>query len=76
MRPPTTRLLQPGVRQLIDEAAAPDPAAQANAKYQQAEALARPTDMPAIPMWYSTATVGWSDKVTNVKITAFGAIDF
>jgi oligopeptide transport system substrate-binding protein len=65
----------PEFDKLINEAAAQTDAAQANAKYQQAEALLA-NDMPAIPMWYSTATFGWSDKVTGVKITAFGTIDF
>jgi oligopeptide transport system substrate-binding protein len=59
---------------LVEAAAATDPAA-ANKKYQEAEALLA-DNMPAIPMWYSTATMGWSDKVTGVKITAFGTIDF
>ena len=58
---------------LSEAAAATDPAA-ANAKYQEAEALLA-ADMPAIPLWYGKATVGWSDKVTGVKITAFGTID-
>jgi oligopeptide transport system substrate-binding protein len=65
----------PEFDKLINEAAAQTDAAQANAKYQQAEALLA-NDMPAIPMWYSTATFGWSNKVTGVKITAFGTIDF
>ena len=65
----------PEFDKLLTEAAAATDAAQANAKYQQAEALLA-NDMPAIPMWYSTATFGWSDKVTGVKITAFGTIDF
>ena len=59
---------------LVEGAAAADPA-EANKKYQEAEALLA-NDFPAIPMWYSTATMGWSDKVTGVKITAFGTIDF
>ena len=58
---------------LSEAAAATDPAA-ANAKYQEAEALLA-ADMPAIPLWYGKATVGWSDKVTGVKITAFGTFD-
>ena len=64
----------PEFDKLIDDAAAATDPAQANAKYQQAEAILA-TDMPVIPMWYSTATFGWSTKVTNVKITAFGTID-
>ncbi len=58
---------------LVEGAAATDPAA-ANAKYQEAETLLA-QDMPAVPLWYGTTTIGWSDKVTNVKITAFGTID-
>ncbi|WP_392542834.1 ABC transporter substrate-binding protein [Oryzobacter telluris] len=58
---------------LVEGAAATDPAA-SNAKYQEAEALLA-QDMPAIPLWYGKTTMGWSDKVTGVKITAFGTID-
>ena len=58
---------------LTDAAAATDEAA-ANGLYQQAEALLA-ADMPSVPMWYGKATMGWSDKVTGVKITAFGTID-
>ncbi|HYH72181.1 MAG TPA: ABC transporter substrate-binding protein [Nocardioides sp.] len=58
---------------IVEGAAATDPAA-ANAKYQEAEALLA-QDMASIPMWYGKATMGWSDKVTGVKITAFGTID-
>ncbi|MGG5260039.1 peptide ABC transporter substrate-binding protein [Phycicoccus avicenniae] len=65
----------PEFDKLLGEAAAEQDAAAANTKYQQAEALLA-TDMPAIPMWYGKTTMGWSDKVTGVKITAFGTIDF
>jgi oligopeptide transport system substrate-binding protein len=58
---------------LVEGAAATDPA-QANTKYQEAEALLA-ADMPSIPMWYGKAVMGWSEKVTGVKITAFGTID-
>jgi oligopeptide transport system substrate-binding protein len=58
---------------LAEGAAAADPAA-ANAKYQEAEALLA-KDMASIPMWYGKTTMGWSDKVTGVKITPFGTID-
>ena len=60
---------------LLDEAAAETDAAASNAKYQEAEALLA-ADMPSIPMWYGKTTMGWSEKVTGVKITAFGTIDF
>jgi len=65
----------PEFDKLLNEAAAQTDATAANQKYQQAEALLA-QDMPAIPMWYGKTTMGWSNKVTNVKITAFGTIDF
>jgi oligopeptide transport system substrate-binding protein len=65
----------PEFDKLINEAAAQTDAAQANAKYQQAEALLA-NDMPAIPMWYYTTQFGWSTKVTGVTITPFGTIDY
>lgn len=61
--------------QLLKEAAAATDGAAANAKYQEAEGVLA-SDMASIPMWYSTAQFGWSNKVTNVKVTAFGTIDF
>jgi oligopeptide transport system substrate-binding protein len=64
----------PEFDKLLDQAAAETDPAKATADYQQAEALLA-NDMPAIPMWYSTASFGWSDKVTGVKSTAFGTID-
>ena len=65
----------PEFDKLINEAAAQTDPAEATKKYQEAEALLA-GDMPAIPVWYSTAQFGWSNKVTNVKVTAFGTIDF
>ncbi|MGZ4476168.1 MAG: peptide ABC transporter substrate-binding protein [Nocardioides sp.] len=64
----------PAFDKLIQDAAAQTDPAQANAKYQQAEALLA-TDMPAVPLWYYTTEFGYSNKVTNVKATAFGTID-
>lgn len=64
----------PEFDKLLTDAAAATDEAQANTLYQQAEALLA-ADMPSIPMWYGKATMGWSDKVTGVKITAFGTID-
>ncbi|WP_040160461.1 peptide ABC transporter substrate-binding protein [Mobilicoccus massiliensis] len=37
------------------------------AAYQEAEKMLA-ADMPAIPMWYYTATIGWSEKAGNVSI--------
>lgn len=64
----------PEFDKLLTEAAAATDSAEANKKYQEAEALLA-KDFPSIPMWYGKTTVGWSDKVTDVKITAFGTID-
>ena len=61
-------------KKLVDAAAATDEA-QANTLYQEAEAMLK-EDMPSIPTWYGKTTMGWSDKVKDVKITAFGTIDF
>ena len=65
----------PEFDKLLDEAAAATDEAQANTTYQQAEALLA-ADMPAIPMWYGKSQMGWSNRVTGVKITAFGTVDY
>lgn len=59
---------------LITQAAAAQSNDQANALYQQAEAQLG-QDMPTAPLWFAAAVVGWSDNVTNVKVTAFGTLD-
>ncbi|MEO6019477.1 MAG: ABC transporter substrate-binding protein [Knoellia sp.] len=59
---------------LAEAAAATDPAA-SNKAYQEAEAMLV-QDMASIPLWYGTTTMGWSDKVTNVKVTPFGVPDY
>jgi oligopeptide transport system substrate-binding protein len=59
---------------LTTEAAAAQSADEANALYQQAEAeLGK--DFPTAPLWYSSTTVGWSENVTDVQVTAFGTLD-
>jgi oligopeptide transport system substrate-binding protein len=40
-------------------------------KYQEAEKILV-NDMPAIPLWYSNSTGGYSKKVSNVKFDVFG----
>ncbi len=61
----------PKFEQLNRDAAAAETLEEANALYQQAEAeLAK--DMPTIPLWYTAEQVGWSDRVENVHMNAFG----
>jgi oligopeptide transport system substrate-binding protein len=52
-------------------AATPD---EANALYQEAEALLA-EDFPSMPMWTYSDTIGWSNRVTDVKMTPFGQLD-
>ncbi|WP_228488867.1 hypothetical protein [Raineyella fluvialis] len=50
-------------------------AAEANAKWQQAEqVLAK--DLPTIPLWSTTRPVVWSTNLTNVKVDPFGQPDY
>jgi len=57
------------------EAAAAPSLDEANSLYQQAEALLE-KDFPTAPLWYNKATAAWSDRVTDVKVNAFGVLDF
>jgi oligopeptide transport system substrate-binding protein len=59
---------------LTKAAAAPTPD-EANAIYQEAEALLA-RDLPNAPMFYYITTSAWSDRVTDVKVNAFGVLDF
>ena len=58
---------------LAQAAAAPTPD-EANALYQKAEAQLE-VDFPSMPMWTYAQTSGWSDRVTDVKVTPFGTPD-
>jgi oligopeptide transport system substrate-binding protein len=60
---------------LLTKAAAAPTTDEANTVYQQAEALLA-KDFPNAPLWYYTTTSAWSDKVTDVKVNAFGVLDF
>lgn len=42
--------------------------------YQAAERMLA-EDMPTIPQWYPTRPYGYSDRVDNVKLNAFGQLD-
>jgi oligopeptide transport system substrate-binding protein len=65
----------PEFGKLLTQAAAAPTADEANALYQQAEALLA-EDFPTTPLWYGKSIIGYSDKVTDVKINAFGVLDF
>lgn len=58
----------------LAEADAADTLEDANALYQEAEAILA-EDFPTIPLWYGKSIAGWSDKVDNVTITPFGSPD-
>src|SRR5215207_36621 len=65
----------PEFGKLTAQAAAAKTPDEANALYQQAEALLA-EDFPTAPLWYPKTTAVWSEKVTDVKINAFGVLDF
>jgi oligopeptide transport system substrate-binding protein len=65
----------PEFGKLTAQAAAAKTPDEANALYQQAEALLA-EDFPTAPLWYPKSTGVWSEKVTDVKLNAFGVLDF
>jgi oligopeptide transport system substrate-binding protein len=58
----------------LKEAAAAPSLDEANKLYQEAEAILG-KDLPVMPMWSYQQASGWSDRVTDVKVTPFGTID-
>ena len=66
---------EPQVRRADRQGGGGDDADEANALYQQAEALLA-EDFPSAPLWYPKTTAVWSDRVTDVKVNAFGVLDF
>jgi len=58
----------------LAEAAAASTPDKANALYQEAETILA-ADFPVMPMWSYSEAVGWSDNVTDVKVTPFGTLD-
>ena len=58
----------------LAEAAAAPSLDEANALYQEAEAMLA-EDMPVIPLWYTNTVAGYSTNVDNVKINPFGTTD-
>ena len=59
--------------QLLRAAGATSQAA-ANEAYRRAEQLLA-QDPPSVPLWYASTPVGWSNRVTDVKVTLFGTLD-
>ena len=59
---------------LLTEAAAASTTEEANALYQQAEAILG-KDNPTIPLWYQQSQFGWSNKIAEVKMTPFSTFD-
>jgi oligopeptide transport system substrate-binding protein len=70
-----SRYHNPEFEKLLAQAAAAPSLDEANSLYQQAEALLA-KDFPTAPLWNNKATAVWSDRVTDVKINAFGVLDF
>lgn len=64
----------PHFDELLDRAAAAGDRAQALGLYRQAEARLA-ADPPSIPLWYASTPVGWSTRVTDVRLTPFGTLD-
>lgn len=42
--------------------------------YRQAEGRLA-TTIPSVPLWYGATPVGWSTRVTDVRVTPFGTLD-
>jgi len=59
----------------LAEANAADTTEAADALYAEAEQMLG-EDLPTAPLWYPRTIVGYSDRVENVQINAFGVLDF
>ena len=58
----------------LAEAAAAPTTEEANKLYQEAEGIIA-KDFPTIPQWYYLDNVGFSNRVTDVKINPFGNLE-
>ncbi|QQS00924.1 MAG: ABC transporter substrate-binding protein [Austwickia sp.] len=65
----------PAFDKKLEEAAQAKSAADGAKLYFDAEKLLA-ENMPVVPLWGASARAGWSNKVTNVKIDAFGRPDY
>ncbi|MBW3086005.1 Oligopeptide-binding protein OppA [Austwickia sp. TVS 96-490-7B] len=59
----------------LKEAAAAKSTAEGFKLYHEAEQMLT-EQMPSVPLWTMSQHAGWSTKVTNVKITPFGIVDY
>ena len=64
----------PEFEALLVKAAAAPAGAEANALYQEAERVLA-AGFPTAPLFVGAATIGWSERMAPVKITAFGTPD-
>jgi len=64
----------PEVDALLKQADSEKDSKKAIELYQKAEDLVA-EDVPSIAMWMTKTQAGWSDRVSNVKVTPFGELD-
>ena len=64
----------PKFEELLKQAAAAPAGAESNALYQEAEKVLA-EGFPTAPLFVGAATIGWSERMAPVKITAFGTPD-
>ena len=64
----------PAFDKKLAEAAAAGTTDEANTLYQEAEDILA-KDFPVMPLWYVSTQVGWSENVTDVKVTPFSTLD-
>ena len=69
-----THYSNPAFDAALDKAGAESDQDKANAGFVDAEKLIA-KDMPAIPLWSRKQASGYSEKVSNVKVNAFGVVD-
>ncbi len=70
------QLLQPGVRQARSTRPLRPPTRLRPTPCTSRPRLSSRRTCRQIPMYYGKTTMGWSDKVSGVKITAFGTVDY
>ncbi|EPH06617.1 hypothetical protein HMPREF1531_00518 [Propionibacterium sp. oral taxon 192 str. F0372] len=69
------RYSNPEFEALLTQAAAASTEEEANKLYGEAEAKLA-ADLPTTPLWYPMTSVGWSNRLENVAVNAFGGLDY